>query len=136
MPKVKIQTIVNYWLKNSDRKWDTALSLVKGRHYLDALFFCHLSLECTLKALYVVRKKQPAPFIHDLEALARHTEVPLNSRQKNELKEITKFNIGTRYPDERFTLYKRATNVFTKQLVEQADKYRVWFRKLTKEEKH
>lgn len=135
MPKIHIAKIINYWVKNSDHKWETVQFLMKGKRYADALFFCHLSLECLLKALFVARKREPAPFYHDLIVLADKAAVHLSAIQQEDLKEISAFNIEARYPDERLAIYKRATKAKAETYYKKSSQYHLWLKNLVSKEK-
>ena len=113
-----IKQQVEYWKKSADRSWKTALGLFELKHYDACLFFCHLSLEKTLKGLIVQKTKKPVPYIHDLERLAILVELELSEKQILNLKDISKFNIAGRYDSAKFNFYKIATKSYTKKYLE------------------
>lgn len=123
--------VVNYWLKNSQEKWKTARSLMKARRYADALFFCHLTLECELKALVVRESKKHAPLIHDLADLARLAKLPLSKKQIADLDEITTFNIKARYDDYKLAFYKKATKQYAEKHLDITKQLKLWIKKST-----
>lgn len=129
MANISVKQLVNYWLKNARLKWETAKSLKRLRKYSDSLFFCHLTLECLLKALVCQKTKQEAPYIHNLIRLAEIAKLELNSQQKDLLKIATTFNIRSRYHDYKFVFYKRATAAYTHQYFEESNKMRLWLLK-------
>ena len=55
---------------------------MKKEDYSYALFFGHLAVEKILKAVYVVRKGEHAPYLHNLEKLAALSDIPLTAEQK------------------------------------------------------
>jgi HEPN domain-containing protein len=130
-----MKIIVEYWLKLSDEKWETAKGLMKLKRYSDALFFCHLVLEAELKALVVLEIKENAPFIHHLPKLAELANLSLSEEQFSDLKEITTFNIEGRYADYKLSFYKKATKQFAEEYFEKTKNLRTWIRKNTPPEK-
>jgi HEPN domain-containing protein len=46
-----------YWLAESLENLDTAKVLYSNKKYLEAAFFCHLSMEKMLKGFFVKRMK-------------------------------------------------------------------------------
>lgn len=126
-----MKIIVEYWLKLSDEKWETAKGLMKLKRYADALFFCHLVLEAELKSLVVLETKASAPFIHDLSKLAMVAKLPLTKNQIADLDEIASFNIAGRYADYKLSFYKKATKQFAEDYFEKTKHLRTWIRKNT-----
>ncbi len=68
----------------------------KTRH---GLFFVHLTIEKTLKAIYTKRLAQVPPKIHNLEALLKRVEIPFTLEQMEKVQTINTFNLEGRYPD-------------------------------------
>lgn len=122
--------VVNYWLSTARQDIETAEILFKSKKYHYALFFCHLSIEKTLKAIVVKTTKSAPPLIHDLIRLAEKVEIPIDIKHKNELAEITTFNIETRYDDYKLSFYKKANRQYaskylniTKEILKWLEKY-------------
>lgn len=136
MPQVRIDKIIAYWTTNSDRKWETAQYLMQGRRYSDALFFCHLTLESMLKAVFVAHTREPAPYWHDLVAIAERCGLRLTSGVRKDFEEITEFNIKGRYPDEKLKFYQRVTRPYAKKYMARASRHRLWLLKLLLTQKH
>jgi len=80
-------------------------------HY--CLFFGHLVLEKALKALYVKNVNSNPPFKHSLPLLAEKGQLILTRDQETFLEEVTDFNMEARYPDIKFSFYKKCTKEFT-----------------------
>lgn len=100
------ETVLQHWLNGSKKDLQVAQGLFKLRHYAYCLFFCHLTLEKMLKAVFVAKHKNHAPFIHDLVILAQRCEIPLSTDQIKDLETITSFNIQGRYADYKSKFYK------------------------------
>jgi HEPN domain-containing protein len=124
-----IKILLKYWLKQSDEKWKTTLSLMKLKRYADALFFAHLTLELDLKGLVTAITKDQPPYIHDLPRLATLTGLDFSKEQLHDLEVITTFNIRTRYDDYRSSFHKKATKVYTEKHMEIVKNLHLWIRK-------
>jgi len=90
---------VDYWIKGSKNDLETAELLIKGKKYLEGLFFCHLSVEKALKALVVKKRKELAPKSHNLIYLAELAEVKISDDQNQFIVILMKYQLEGRYPD-------------------------------------
>ncbi len=124
-----IEKQIDYWKKSSERNWKSARGLLKLKHYDACLFFCHLALEKILKGLVVKTAKESAPYIHDLENLALVAKIPISKEQKDDLKTITRFNIGGRYDDVKFKFYKQCTREYTEKYFNISKELYLWLKK-------
>ena len=66
-----IDGIQKQWLDSAEQNYITMQNLFKSKDYSWALFFGHLVIEKTMKAIYV-RKFQTVVFTHDLLRLANN----------------------------------------------------------------
>ncbi len=123
------QEVVKYWLTASKEDFDTAEILFENKKYHHALFFCHLSIEKMLKAIIVKSTKTAPPLIHDLIRLAEKSSLPLTDSLKNELAEITTFNIGARYDDYKLSFRKKAKKRFSQKYLEKTKEILQWLSK-------
>ena len=121
--------VVKYWLAGSKEDFDSAEILYQNKKYHHALFFCHLSIEKMLKAIIVGSTKAAPPLIHDLVRLAERAAVPLTERRKNELAEITTFNIEARYDDYKLSFRKKAKKQFALKYLRKTKKILQWLSK-------
>ncbi|MFA4966908.1 MAG: HEPN domain-containing protein [Candidatus Margulisiibacteriota bacterium] len=108
----EIKAQIDYWLKSAEHDLATAESLFKSRHYDWCLFLSHLVLEKTLKAFYVRDNLTFPPKVHRLELLAEKTKLNFSAEETDFLKEVSEFNLETRYPDFKFNFYKLCDKVF------------------------
>ena len=90
-----------FWAEEARESLRVAWHLFEKEDYSYALFFGHLAIEKILKALYVLRKSEQAPYIHNLLRLAEHANIPITEERKEWLIRVTGFNLEARYPDER-----------------------------------
>lgn len=108
-------TTVDYWKSSSKDDLDTADKLFASKKYHHSLFFVHLSLEKILKALFVTKKKEPAPPVHDLIRLVEKSIIKIDKKILLQLAEISTFNIAARYDDYKFKFYKKATKEYAEK---------------------
>ena len=123
------QKQIIFFVREADRHWKTAHSLFHTGHYDWALFVGHLTLEKLLKAIIINNDKVPAPFIHNLQELARRTHLPLDQGRIEDLGEITTFNIEARYDTARLTFYKRCTKSYANRWLKKIDELKLWLEK-------
>ncbi len=123
------QKVIKYWLTTAEQDFETAELLCRKKKYHHALFFCHLSIEKMLKALVVKTTKNAPPLIHDLVRLAEKTKIPLTEQHKNELAELTTFNIEARYDDYKLSFYKKAKKHFSVKYFNKTRRLLKWLNK-------
>lgn len=122
------QDIIKYWDEASKQDFETAEILYKNKKYHHALFFCHLTVEKILKAIIVKSTKTAPPLIHDLVRLAEKTGIKLTENLKDELAEISAFNIEARYDDYKLSFYKKADKRFTLKYITMTKGILKWLR--------
>lgn len=120
---------VTFWKNGAVKQLETADILFKNRRHDACLFFCHLALEKILKGLIVGKIKQAAPYMHDLVELADKAGVTLSTQQKNELSEISTFNIASRYDSMKLEFYKLCTREYTSKYLSTTKKLFLWLEK-------
>mgnify|MGYP000333130340 CR=1 FL=1 len=126
---MNVQKVKNFWIKQSDSDWKVAKSLCKLGHYSHGLFFCHLSLEKLLKGIIVYKTKKQSTYSHDLLLLAKKAKVQVSKEQKEQLNEITTFNVRARYDDIKQKFHKKATKRYSAEYLEKSKKLRLWLKK-------
>lgn len=119
---------IAYFQESASRDWALAQQLFERKYYSYSLFFCHLTLEKILKAVVVKRTDEAAPFTHDLVKLAELAKLPVDKETVLSLDEITKFNVSTRYDDEQFAFYKKATKEFAEEYFKTTEKIYSWIK--------
>lgn len=121
--------LIKYWLDTAEDDFKTGEELIKVKRYNYALFFFHLAIEKMLKGLVYKKTQIHAPPIHNLVNLALQTGLPLTQKQKEDLKEITTWNIRARYDNIKRDFYKKATKGFTTGWFSKVKEYYLWFKK-------
>lgn len=127
--KINIQKVIDFWIKNAELKWETAKTLKRANKNSDCLFFCHLVLECLLKAHVCQKTKTQAPYTHYLTQLAELAELELNKTQKGLLKTATTFNLKARYDDYKLAFYKKVNKNYADKYFKESNKMRLWLLK-------
>jgi HEPN domain-containing protein len=118
---------INYWLTSSSMDWQTANDIYhsdKNFHY--CLFICHLTIEKLLKGIVVQKTNTFPPKSHNLTRLAELAVLNVTIEQIKLMEELNQFQLDTRYPDEKFTLYNKATKDFTTERISKVSELRQW----------
>ncbi len=121
--------IIKYWSATSKQDFESAEILFENKKYSHALFFCHLSIEKILKALIVRKTHVAPPLIHDLVRLAEKTDLTLSDKLKENLAEISSFNIQARYDDYKLSFYKKAKKRFAAKYITMTKEILIWLNK-------
>ena len=130
--KLDIENISFYWRNEAKEALEVAGHLFEKEDYSYALFFGHLALEKLLKALFVERKKDHAPPIHNLYRLSKLANIQQNENQKSTLMLVTSFNIEARYPDIQRSFRRKCTKEFTQTQMEKIKELFAWLKTLKK----
>jgi len=97
--------------------------------YPYALFFGHLAIEKILKAIFVKKFNEIPPYTHRLVFLAEKAGLEVSSERLELLEVITDFHLEARYPDEKFTFFKKCTREFTDEHLRRIGGLRRWLTK-------
>lgn len=118
---------IDYWKREADRNWETALYLKNGSQRVMALFMLHLIVEKLLKAHWVKDNvdNQP-PRTHDLQNLHNQTELDLPAEEYDYLAIVNQWSIDTRYPDYKEKIYAIATETYVDNQFEKISKLKTW----------
>ena len=126
--------LMNYWIETSNEDYETMLSMKKERRNTWCLFIGHLVIEKLLKALYAKNNKGTpyAPKTHDLLYLAEKMNLDVTEEQANDLVEITKFNLNTRYDDYKRDFYNKCTDEYTEEQINKIEEVKSWLETMLK----
>jgi HEPN domain-containing protein len=125
-----LQKIKNFWLEEAMESLQVARHLFEKADYSYALFFGHLAIEKLLKAIFVIKKGEQSPYIHNLFRLAEMADIPLSKDQKDQLLKITAFNLESRYPDEKRGFRKKCTEEFTQKELREIEEVFNWLKSM------
>ncbi len=123
---------VKYWLDSAEDDWKVAKHLFEKGDYSYSLFFGHLTIEKSLKAVYVERLTNNPPFTHILVYLAEKASLELSEEKLRLLETVTDFNMEARYPDEKFSFKRKCTKKFTQKYLTEIEVMRKWLVKQIK----
>jgi len=92
-----------YWLEMCDDDLITAKVLLDTQRFLPFAFYCHLTIEKSLKAVIAYQTNEIPPKIHDLLILSDISNIigDLSETQYIFLNQMNQFPIETRYPQDR-----------------------------------
>lgn len=124
------EKVRDFWIEEADEALNVAGHLFDKEDFSYSLFFGHLAVEKLLKAIYVTRKREQAPYIHHLKRIAEASGLSLTSEQAEELLRISSFNLESRYPDEKRTFRKKCTYEFTKTELEKIRTIYQWLKSI------
>ncbi|MDI6739041.1 MAG: HEPN domain-containing protein [Candidatus Edwardsbacteria bacterium] len=99
-----VEKIIKYWFNSAEEDLRVVDHLYEKGDYRHALFFGHLYLEKTMKAMIVSKTNEHAPYSHNLLFLAQKAAVVLPKDIEDFLDEATHWSIAARYPDLNITL--------------------------------
>lgn len=91
---------VREWLKQADYDIETAEFMFNGGRYFYAVFMCHLSIEKALKGLYVKKKLQTPPKIHNLVYFLDKMELEFPEHIGRFIVKLSEASVVTRYPED------------------------------------
>ena len=124
------EKVKSFWMEEAEESLQVAKLFFEKRDFSYALFFGHLAVEKILKAFYVSKKKDQAPYSHNLLSLAELAEITLSDEKKEKLIKITAFNLESRYPDEKRSFRKKCTEEFTEGEMKQIEEIFVWLKSM------
>ncbi|MEI7727481.1 MAG: HEPN domain-containing protein [Bacteroidota bacterium] len=96
---INVAKQIEYWQGSAISNIETADILVASRKYIEGMFFCHLCIEKSLKAL-VVKQTGDIPIkTHDLFHLADLAKIVITEEQTGFLQILMKYQLEGRYPE-------------------------------------
>jgi HEPN domain-containing protein len=128
--QLNIDKIVQHWIETSDDDFETMLTLYHSKTYHWALFMGHISTEKLLKAYFVRKRQNHAPFTHNLYRLAELGGLEISEEYAEWLFKITTFNLNARYDDYKKEFYSICTDDFTKEWIEKIKTLRKWIKQM------
>jgi len=80
-----MQKTIDYWLEEAEEALKVADHLFEKKDFSYSLFFGHLAVEKFIKAIYVQKRNEHAPQIHNLVRTAEQAGIvmPLNKRNSD-----------------------------------------------------
>jgi HEPN domain-containing protein len=123
---------ITRWLEQSEEEFDTAKISAKAKKWFAVAFWCQQSVEKSLKAFYIYKKKEATGTTHSLTYLARESKIPI--RFNTFLRDLTKEYYMSRYPDaSEDTPYKIYTKEDATYYITKAEEILTWIQSQIKE---
>lgn len=118
---------MQYWVVSALKDWDACDILYKGKSYVHALFFAHLTLEKLCKAHWVKNHiSNHPPRIHNLLSIIDKTIMKPDNEQRAFLEKMNAFQMEGRYPDYNNIIYNTSNKNFTQDVLNQVNTIREW----------
>jgi HEPN domain-containing protein len=127
---IDVDKIVKHWIETSEDDYNTMIKLYNSKSYGWSLFLGHISTEKLLKALYVKKFHEHAPFTHNLYRLGELLGLEMSDEQSDYLDEITSFNLNARYDDYKKEFYNLCTADYTKDWIERIKHIQKWIKEM------
>jgi HEPN domain-containing protein len=125
-----IDKIIKHWIETSENDFNTMLTLNNSKSFGWALFLGHISTEKLLKALYVKRYNEHAPFTHNLYRLAELIGIDMSDEHSDWLDQITSFNLNARYDDYKKEFLQLCTLEYTQIWIERIKTVQTWIKEM------
>ncbi len=97
---IDVDKQVRYWRDGAAEDWEVALHLIGTGRNRHGLFFVHLALEKSLKAIVCQHTQDSPPRIHNLIALYKLADVSPNREQIEAMAKLNAFQMEGRYPED------------------------------------
>jgi HEPN domain-containing protein len=118
---------IEFWIEQANDDWTAVGTLFDGKNYLQSLFFAHLVIEKLCKSLWIKHNLDNIPpRTHNLIILLSATPIKLTTEQSEFLLYLNRFQLEGRYPDYMTKMRSICTELFTKELINSVNKFRLW----------
>ena len=114
------------WFRQAQYDLGTAEALFGSSRYPPVLFFCHLSLEKALKALYVEKFNDIPEKTHSLILLVELLELELPHNLIDSLLVINRLGVTGRYPHNLDKMLEQYTEAQTRKILEMTTEILIW----------
>jgi HEPN domain-containing protein len=114
------------WFRQAHYDFGTAESLFGSGRYPPVLFFCHLSLEKALKALYVEKFNDIPEKTHSLVLMVELLEMELPQHLIDSLLVINRLGVTGRYPHNLGKMLEQYTETQTRKILEETKEILTW----------
>jgi len=114
---------IQFWINQADDDWIAMGVLLKGKKYLQALFFAHLVIEKISKAIWIkYNESNVPPRTHNILHILSSTPLDLSQESSEFLLYLNRFQLEGRYPDYYTNLYQICDEFFTKDIITKTEK--------------
>lgn len=121
------QEHIDHWVETCQDDWLAAHDLFRAKRCLQCLFFAHLTIEKLSKAHWVKDNiADIPPRTHNIIRLWQETQLAPTADFEDTAAKLNSFQMDGRYQDYQRASYQRATEVFTRALLDDTDTLRQW----------
>jgi HEPN domain-containing protein len=122
---------INFWVESADADLETAFIIYENKRYNWSLFIGHLVLEKILKAHFIKNNDgNVPPKIHNLIRLAELAKLKLEEDLLEFFRNVSNFQLESRYPEYKNEFFKIATEEFTNQNLLKIKEIYLWLKSL------
>ena len=114
------------WLKQADYDMGTADAMFRSGRYFYAVFMCHLSIEKSLKSLYVKVVDDIPPKTHNLLYLLNKIGKKPEQALEKFMTKLNTASVATRYPDDLAKIQAAYTADITKDMITKSKEVLAW----------
>lgn len=116
-----------HWKETAEDDWLASQDLFQTTRYLQCLFLAHLTIEKLSKAHWVQANMDDyPPRTHNILRLWVATTLNPTPAQELTATELNTFQIEGRYQDYQRIAAQRATQAFTRALLDDTEQLRIW----------
>lgn len=123
-----MNNVILNWIKTSDYDIVTANSMFKAKRYVYVIFFCHLSIEKSLKAVVCKITKKIPPKTHDLFLLLKLADIALPEKHQLLIAHLNTASIPTRYPEDIVKITEQYNRTAAEKYLKQAKDFLKWLK--------
>lgn len=121
----------DFWIEQAEEDLQTARIMLKSKRWKYAIFMCQQTLEKSLKAIYMKKKEEFPPRIHNLFRLAEQIGKELFPHDYLEFfSEISLYYIQSRYPEDLEKMAEINNKVKAQEVLHKTAEVMKWLMKM------
>lgn len=121
------QDYINFWIEQAEDDWTAVDTLLKGRNFMQSLFFAHLVIEKLCKSLWIkYNEENVPPRTHNLIHLLTSTPIDLSDDRSELILSLNRFQLEGRYPDYMTKMHNICNEQFTVSMLDTTNQLRLW----------
>jgi len=121
------------WFKQSEYDFETAIAMLDSGRYIYSVFMCHLSIEKSLKGLYIEYFKELPPKSHNLIYFLDKLKIELPEEDNKFITLLNDQAIATRYPESLEMLSSKFSKSSTKLIIKKTKGILEWINSQSKQ---
>ena len=121
------------WFKQSEYDFETAIAMLDSGRYIYSVFMCHLSIEKSLKGLYIECFKEIPPKSHNLIYFLDKLKIELPEENNKFVTLLNDQAIATRYPESLDMLSSKFSKSSTKLIIQKTKGILEWINSQSKQ---